>query len=261
VRRLAEEFLERQIGAGFDMNDKPILAVIPARGGSKGLPGKNIRPLAGLPLIAHSIRCAHMCSDLDRVVVSTDSPEIAGVAREHGADVPFARPPELATDTAPMLGVLQHAMAELERIDGKRYGSLLLLDPTSPGRLPSDVNRAVSLLEADPEADGVVGVSVPEFNPFWHCVVQKDRYMTPLIPGASGYVRRQDVPPVYRINATLYLWRRDFLLATDSWMDGKHLLLEVPEARAIHIDDLEEFRRADLMVRSGLVSFPWLEGE
>ncbi len=244
------------------MSDRPILAVIPARGGSKGLPGKNIRPLAGLPLIAHTIRCAHMCPELDRIVVSTDSPEIAEVARAHGGDAPFLRPPEFATDSAPMLGVLQHALKEMERLDARRYGSLLLLDPTSPGRLPYDVSRAVSALEGSHGADGVVGVSQPEFNPYWHCVVEKDGYMAPLIPGARNYSRRQDLPLVYRINATLYLWRRDFLLSAEgSWMDGKLLLLEVPESRAIHIDDIEEFERADLMVQHGLVTFPWLKGE
>jgi CMP-N,N'-diacetyllegionaminic acid synthase len=239
----------------------PIVCVIPARGGSKGLPGKNIRPLAGLPLIVHSIRCAALCPAIDRCVVSTDSEEIAAVARAHGGETPFLRPPELATDTAPMLGVLQHALRTMELKDGRRYETLLLLDPTSPGRLPSDIASAMALLESDPAAEGVVGVSRPEFNPFWHCVVQKDGYMAPLIEGAAKYTRRQDVPDVFRINATLYLWRRDFLLtARGSWMEGRLLLFEVPEARAIHIDDADEFARADLMIRGGLVHFPWLEG-
>jgi CMP-N,N'-diacetyllegionaminic acid synthase len=238
-----------------------MLGVVPARGGSKGLPGKNIRPLAGLPLIAHSIRCAALCPVIDRCVVSTDSEEIAAVARAHGGEAPFLRPPELATDTAPMLGVLQHALRTMEELDGRRYETLLLLDPTSPGRLPSDVASAVALLESDPAADGVVGVSRPEFNPSWHCVVEKDGYMAPLIKGAASYSRRQDLPDVFRINATLYLWRRDFLLAVrGSWMEGRLRLLEVPEVRAVHIDDADEFARADLMVRHGLVRFPWLDG-
>lgn len=242
------------------MTVRPLLCVIPARGGSKGLPGKNIRPLAGLPLIAHSIRCAALSPAIDRTIISTDSEEIAAVARANGGETPFTRPPELATDTAPMLGVLQHALVAAERADGRRYEALLLLDPTSPGRLPEDIGKAVSMLEADGGADGVVGVSQPEFNPLWHCVVEKGGYMAPLIEGAGRYTRRQDLPAVFRINATLYLWRRDYLLSIKgSWMDGRLLLLEVPEARAIHIDDADEFARADLMVRHGLVRFPWLE--
>jgi N-acylneuraminate cytidylyltransferase len=242
------------------MDIDPILCVIPARGGSKGLPGKNIRPLAGLPLIAHSIRCAGMCPRVSRAIVSTDSGEIAAVARAHGAAVPFMRPPELAGDRTPMLPVLQHALREMERIDGARYGSVLLLDPTSPGRVPSDVAECARRLEADPRADGVVGVSRPEFNPYWHCMVERDGYMAPLIPGAGSFARRQDLPAVFRINASVYLWRRDFLLeAGGSWMGGRHLMHEIPESRAIHIDDIDEFERADLMIRHGLIRFPWME--
>ncbi|HAR97323.1 MAG TPA: acylneuraminate cytidylyltransferase family protein [Syntrophus sp. (in: bacteria)] len=242
------------------MTVRPLLCVIPARGGSKGLPGKNIRPLAGLPLIAHSIRCAAMSPVIDRTIISTDSEEIAAVARANGGETPFMRPAELASDTAPMLGVLQHALTEAERVDGRRYEALLLLDPTSPGRLPEDISKAEAMLEADAGADGVVGVSRPEFNPLWHCVVEQDGYMAPLIAGAGKFTRRQELPDVFRINATLYLWRRDYLLGVkSSWMDGRLRLLEVPEARAIHIDDADEFARADLMVLHGLVRFPWLE--
>jgi len=201
-----------------------------------------------------------MCPEVERLIVSTDSETVAAVAREHGAEVPFIRPAELATDTAPMQGVLQHALREMERLDRRRYGALLLLDPTSPGRLPGDIAKAVQLLDADPAADGVVGVSRPGFNPYWHCMVEKNGYMSPLIPGADRFVRRQDLPAVFRINASLYLWRRDFLLRLEgSWMNGRNVMLEIPEVRAIHIDDREEFERADLMIREGLVRLPWLE--
>ena len=242
------------------MTIEPVLCVIPARGGSKELPGKNIRLLAGVPLIGHSIRCARMCPRIARTIVSTDSEEIAAVARSYGADVPFMRPAKLAQDQTPMLPVLQHALREMERLDGMRYGSVLLLDPTSPGRIPSDVAECVRRLEGDPAADGVVGVSRPEFNPYWHCIVEREGYMAPLIPGADRFGRRQDVPTVYRINASVYLWRRDFLLEVQgSWMNGRHLMHEIPEARAIHIDDLDEFERAELMIKHGLVKFPWME--
>ena len=237
-----------------------ILVVVPARGGSRGIPRKNLVEVGGRSLLRWAVEAGLASQRAHRVVVSTDDAEIADEARRSGAEVPFLRPAELATDTAPMLGVLQHALRSMEEQDHRRYVSLLLLDPTSPGRLPSDVALAVSLLESDSAADGVVGVSRPEFNPFWHCVVEKDGYMSALIEGADKYSRRQDVPDVFRINATLYLWRRDFLLSVQgSWMNGRLRLLEVPEARAIHIDDADEFARADLMVRNGLVRFPWLD--
>lgn len=159
-----------------------------------------------------------------------------------------------------MFPVLQHALKAVEESEGRSYDALLLMDPTSPGRMPSDVAKAVRLLDEDPGTDGVVGVSRPEFNPYWHCVVIKDGYMAPLMPGAEKYGRRQELPEVFRINATLYLFRRNYLLSVSgSWMLGKLLLLEVPEARAIHIDDIDEFDRAELLVKHGLVKFPWLD--
>lgn len=240
----------------------PILTVIPARGGSKGLPGKNIRPLAGLPLIAHSILCAQMTPQIDRYIISTDDEEITQAAQRYGAPVPFRRPPDLARDNTPMLAVLQHALREMERIDETRYETLLLLDPTSPGRTPEDIGHAIELLEQNDNAAGVVAVSEPEFNPYWHCVIEKEGFMSPLIEGAGRFTRRQDVPPVYRINAMLYLWRRDYILkCKENWMNGKHLMLVLPDERAIHIDHVEEFNRADLMLKDGLIQFPWLVKE
>jgi len=241
---------------------KPVLCVIPGRGGSKGLPGKNIRELMGHPLIAHSIMCAKMTDCLDRVIVSTDDEKIAEVGRQYGADVPFMRPPELASDTARMISVLQHALGEMEKLDGKRYESLLLLDPTSPGRFPEDISKAVALAEADEGSDGVVGVSEPEFNPYWHCVVEEGGVMRPLMKGAGRFTRRQDVPRVFRINASLYLWKRDFILSAKAvkWIEkGKHLMLEIPEHRAIHIDHIEDFEKAKLFLESGTISFPWIK--
>lgn len=233
------------------------LAVVPARGGSKGLPGKNVRPLAGLPLLEHSLRLARLCPEVARTVVSTDSEEIAAVAREAGSEV-LERPAELARDDTPMLPVLRHALAELDP-EGQRYERLLLLDPTSPGRLPEDVARAHELLGADPEADGVVAVSEPPFNPIWHAVVERDGYLEQLVEGGGRYARRQDVPRVLRINAALYLFRASFLRAPrETWLDGRHLALEIPDLRAFHIDTEDDFRLCELVVESGLVELPWL---
>ncbi len=236
-----------------------MLAVIPARGGSKGLPGKNIRPLAGLPLIAHSIRCAALCPEITRTVVSTDSDEIADVARANGASVPFRRPPELAQDASAMWDVIQHALRETERVDGVRYESVLLLDPTSPGRLPADVSQAAALLDAPGDCDGVVAVSEPDFNPYWHSVVDVDGYMRDLFPQARTFERRQDVPIVYRINGALYLWRRSLVTECANWRDGRHRMLVIPESRALHFDELEQFELAELRIRHGRLRLPWLE--
>jgi CMP-N,N'-diacetyllegionaminic acid synthase len=233
------------------------LALIPARGGSKGLPDKNTRRLAGLPLIEHSLRLAALCPEVARTVVSTDSEPIAETARAAGGEV-LDRPAELAQDDTPMLPVLRHALAELDP-DGSRYDLLLLLDPTSPARLPEDVSRAHRLLRGSPEADGVVAVSEPSFNPIWHAVLERDGFLEPLFPEARSYGRRQDVPRVLRINAALYLFRASFLRETgESWLDGRHLALEIPERRAVHIDDEADLRLCAALLEAGMVTLPWL---
>lgn len=237
-----------------------VLAVIPARGGSKGLKEKNLRSLCGLPLIGHSIRLARLCPEITRTIVSTDSDQIAETAREFGADVPFMRPNELARDETPMWPVLQHALEAIEEQDGKKYDTLLLLDPTAPCRLPEDIAGAVAKLIHNPAADGIIGVSEPDFNPIWHCVVEKEGWMSDLVPEGSFFTRRQDVPTVYRINSSLYLWRASFIRkSSGNWRgDGKHLLYEVPDSRAVHIDTLDQFERAALLIREGLIKLPWL---
>ena len=233
------------------------LALIPARGGSKGLPGKNIRPLAGLPLIEHSLRLAALSPEIDRTVVSTDARSIGDVARAAGAEV-LERPAALAGDETPMLPVLRHALEELDP-DGSRYEYLLLLDPTSPGRLPEDITEAHRLLAATPGADGVVSVSEPSFNPIWHGVVEQGGYIEPLFPEGRSFGRRQDAPRVLRINAALYLFRASFLRReTETWQNGRHLALEIPDERAFHIDSERDFRLCEVVLDAGLVELPWL---
>jgi CMP-N-acetylneuraminic acid synthetase len=234
------------------------VAVVPARGGSKGLPGKNLRPLVGLPLIEHSLRLAALCTGIARTVVSTDSESIAGVARAAGAEV-LERPTELAQDETPMLPVLLHVLEQLDAA-GDSYEFLLLLDPTSPGRLPGDVARAHELLTARPDVDGVVSVSEPNFNPIWHAVVERNGLIEQLLAEGRTYGRRQDLPRVLRINAALYLWRTEFLLREkETWLNGRHVPLEIPELRAFHIDTEEDLRLCELVLDSGMVELPWLD--
>lgn len=236
------------------------LAIIPARGGSKGLPGKNIRPFMGLPLIAHSIAFAKMCPEIARCLVSTDAPEIAAVARQFGAEVPFLRPAPLAQDTTPLWAVVRHALEVVESDGAAPYDKVILLDPTSPAREPSDVTTALARLRAVPSADGIVSVSRPDFNPIWHCVVERDGWMTDLMAAAADYERRQEVPTVYRMNGALYIWRTSFVREqSESWRrTGRHLIVEIPESRAMSIDTQEQFDQAEWLVTSGRITLPWL---
>jgi CMP-N-acetylneuraminic acid synthetase len=148
----------------------------------------------------------------------------------------------------------------VETKERRRYEYLLLLDPTSPGREPKDISEALSELEASPNADGILGVSQPDFNPIWHCVVEKDGWMTDLFEEGPGYDHRQDVPPVYRIHGSLYIWRTEFVRAHgNAWRTtGKHLIYETPEFRSLSFDTFEEFERANTLVESGFINLPWM---
>lgn len=238
-----------------------ILAVIPARAGSKGLPHKSLRPFAGLPLIAHSVLFARRSRAIDRVLVSTDSPRIAAVGRRFGAEAPFRRPADLARDTTPLWPVLRHALDFAEAQEKARYDLVVLLDPTSPTRAPSDLARALRLLARDRAADGVVAVSEPDFHPIWHSVVDRGGRLRDLFPSAAAVARRQGLKKIYRINGLLYVWRAAFVRGTRGpWRArGRHRLLVVPERRAVSIDTLDQFERAQSLVESGLVRLPWLK--
>ncbi|MFC7594672.1 cytidylyltransferase domain-containing protein [Terrabacter sp. GCM10028922] len=241
-----------------------VLAVIPARGGSKGLPGKNIRPLWGLPLIAHSIRAAALTPEVTRCVVTTDSEQIAQVARAHGGDAPFLRPAELAADDTPMAPVVRHALEWAEHEEGVAYDAVLLLDPTSPARVPAQLADAARRLATAPALDGVISVSEPTFNPVWVGVRPddaRDGALTRFFPSGTGVTRRQDAGRFLRINGNFYLWRADFVRRLEaSWFDeGTHEGLEIPEAQAFSIDDDYEFRLIEALIGAGLITLPWLD--
>ena len=246
------------------MSEPRVLAVVPARGGSKGLPGKNVRPLAGLPLLVHSLRAAGLMRTVTRCVVSTDDAAIAEVARRHGGDVPWLRPADLATDHTPMAPVLRHALAAVEDEEGAPYDALVLLDPTSPARVVEEVDGAVEQLLGSPDLDGVVSVSQPSFNPVWVGVRRRDdepQVLTRYFPEGAGVTRRQDVDPYLRINGSFYVWTADFIRRMESsWFDeGRHGLVEIPETRAYANDYLEEFEDLESAVDRGRVVLPWLD--
>jgi CMP-N,N'-diacetyllegionaminic acid synthase len=242
------------------MSPSSTIAIIPARGGSKGLPGKNLRVLAGLPLIAHSIRFAQMCPEIGRCIVSTDSDDIARAARDAKGDVPFLRPAELARDSTPMLPVLQDAVGKVESMEGKRYESVVLLQPTSPFRLPEDVSRALEIMGQDREAVGVVAVSIPSFNPKVVCVEEKNGYLEWAF-ATKLYTCRQQAAPVYRINGVLYVWRRDYLMgcSVDELYSAPHRVLVIPEERARDIDSLHDFQVCEALFQAGMLKLPWCE--
>ena len=237
-----------------------VLAVVPARGGSRGLPGKNTRPLCGLPLVVHALRAGALTSSVTRTVLTTDDEEIAAVARAHGGDVPFLRPASLAADDTPMAPVIAHALETVEAQEGAGYDAVLLLDPTSPARDPAQLDAAIATLLADPDLDGVVSVSEPTFQPEWVGVRADGPALERYFASGTGITRRQDVGRYLRINGNFYVWRAASARALQrSWFDeGRYAGHEIPEAQAFSIDDEYEFRLVEALVAAGLLSLPWI---
>jgi CMP-N,N'-diacetyllegionaminic acid synthase len=230
-----------------------VLAVVPARGGSKGLPRKNVLPLAGLPLVAHALECAKRVVAVSDTVVSTDDDEIAAIAEAHGGEV-LRRPAELARDETPTWPVLQHALDAV----GGEFELLVLLEPTDPLRQPGDVEGAIELARAHPDADGVVSVSEPPFNPVFQSVELVEGRVRPLFGGAR-FERRQDAPVSYYLNGCVYVWRTQFVRGHDRhWLDGDLLGYVTPTARSISIDRAEDLELCELLLAAGRVSLPWL---
>lgn len=218
-----------------------ILGLIPARGGSKGVPKKNIRLVAGKPLIAYTIECARKCSSLDRVVVSTDSEEIATIARTYGAEVPFMRPAELASDTAAMVPVLEHAIAEIERRSGEQVEFLVLIDSTAPLRIPEDIEQALTICKQD-DCDAVISVNAPHRNPYFNMVKEENGYVRLICEPERLVSRRQDAPPVYDVNTVVWIWRRKALMEDHARIPKRTKLYLVPKERSIDLDTEFDFK-------------------
>lgn len=187
-------------------NTSKYLAIIPARGGSKRLPGKNLMEIAGKPLIAWTIEAAVSSGVFHRIVVSTDNWEIAVLAAQYGAEVPFLRPEELALDSTPSIDVLIHAMRELSGNDEIPWTHLACLQPTSPLRTSENIKEAVKLLEGK-EADAVISVCKTEHSPLWSNTLPESLSLDHFIPEAVQKTPSQQLPSYYRLNGALYFCR------------------------------------------------------
>ena len=216
-----------------------VLAIIPARGGSKGIPRKNLAPFRGSPLVAHSIRHALESKTINRVLVSTDDPEIRDVSLFHGAEAPFLRPPELAEDHVLDLPVFVHALRFLEEAEGYRPEIVVHLRPTTPHRKPSWIDDAVRLLVARREADSVRSVSIPEKHPYRMFRIGADGYLDPIMKHEHPVpylLRRQDLPDIYYYNCVVDVTRPSTIFAKNS-MTGERILPYVMDpSEVIDID-------------------------
>lgn len=224
------------------------LAVIPARGGSRGVPRKNVRPLGGKPLIEWTIAAAREAADaLTRIVVSTDDAEAAAIARAAGAEVPFMRPAELSGDKVPTLPVLQHAVAFAEREENRDYDLVMLLQPTAPFRTADDIREAVRLATID-TCDSVISVvQVFAVHPILMKRIEGDRLQPFCIDEKEG-TRRQDYSPAaYMRNGAIYLSRRK-LIAEQNTIWGQQIRpFVMPEERSVSIDSELDFAMCEAM--------------
>jgi CMP-N-acetylneuraminic acid synthetase len=224
------------------------IATVCARGGSKGVPGKNIRPLLGKPLITYTIEQAFACSEIQAVYVSTDSDAIAEVAREAGAIVPFRRPAELAMDTTPKIPVIQHLVEAVETSHHAVH-RVVDLDPTSPLREVADIQACIALLT--PEVDVVITGYESEKNPYFNMVeLQSDGSVQLVKPPAHEVAARQAAPKVYAMNASIYVWHRHSL--DKGLWSGVAKLYVMPRARSVDIDSELDVRLVELLMRERL---------
>ena len=213
-----------------------ILAIVPARGGSKGVPRKNLRKIGRQSLLERSIGAARKGVPGIRVIVSTDDHEIAAEAVRCAAEVPFLRPVELARDDTPTLPVLQHVLSELRRQERYAPDLVVVLQPTSPLRRPESVAAGVELLMNSKTTDSVLGVCAEEHPPHWLKVIGTDGYLTDFIEGGSGLTRRQDAPPVYRVNGALYVTRSCWIAEEGRLLGNRVLPLVMSAEESVDVD-------------------------
>ena len=225
------------------------VAFIFARGGSKGLPGKNIKIFAGKPLIAWSIEQAKSVSSISRIIVSTDSEEIAAQALKYGAEVPFMRPEELCRDSSPEWLAWQHALKYLLDIDGFLPDIMISIPTTAPLRLPIDIENCLNEFKKG-EADVVITVSDSRRSPYFNMVRKNlDKTVSLVMNVDEGITRRQDAPVVFDIETVAYVARPEFVLNHQSIFEGRVFSVNVPPERAIDIDTLFDFQMAEFFMK------------
>jgi CMP-N,N'-diacetyllegionaminic acid synthase len=228
------------------IDGQKVLGIITARGGSKGLPGKNIRAVGGKPLLAWSIEAGAASRYIDRLVLSSDDDAIMEVARSYGCEVPFRRDPRLAADDTPGIDVVLDA---IERCPG--YDWVVLLQPTSPLRSVQDIDSALELCVAN-DAPACVSVCEARQSPYWMYLLEADARMKPLLP-AHPAARRQELPAVYILNGAVYVARQNWLKATRDFKADGCLAYRMPLARSIDVDTHEDLLAVEkqLAERSG----------
>jgi CMP-N,N'-diacetyllegionaminic acid synthase len=222
---------------------KTIMAIIPARGGSKGIPRKNIRLLAGKPLIAWTIEEAKKSKYIDRLILSSEDEEIIETAKKWGCEVPFVRPPELAQDNTPGIEPVIHAIKNTER----KYDYVVLLQPTSPLRTVEDIDGCIEKCVQE-DAQSCVSICQAEHSPYWMYILSEQGKMQKLIK-AGNFTRRQDLPIVYRLNGALYVARTELILKEKSFFCDETKGYVMNPDHSVDIDTEMDFLLGELLIK------------
>ena len=230
------------------MNRFEVLAIVPARAGSKSVPLKNIAQVGNKPLIAYTIAAALGAEGVDRVIVSTNSHRIARIATSFGAEVPFLRPRRFAKDDTPGFLPIFHAIQWLEEHEGYRPDYVMCLQPTSPLRTSEDIESAIHLAK-EKNADSVVSVTPAKHHPYWMKFVDSEGRASDFAPLVRPISRRQGLPLVYAVNGAIYLARRDVLIGRRTWYTECTYAYIMPEERSLDIDTPWDLNVADLVLR------------
>ncbi len=223
---------------------KTVLAIIPARGGSKGVPRKNIREVAGKPLIAWAIEETKKSGYIDRVVVSTDDQEIADIAVQWGGEIPFLRPAEMARDDSPGIAPVIHILNTCDFL----YDLVVLLQPTSPLRTVEDIDGAIAHMVCQ-NATACVSVVEPDKSPYWMYTMNGDGHLVPLLEG--DYACRQDIPKVYALNGAVYVAETSWLLRTKTFVTDETIAYIMPKERSIDIDTETDLAISSIILSGG----------
>lgn len=225
--------------------EKKILAIIPARGGSKGLPGKNIKPLCGKPLIAYTIEAALKSERISRVIVSTDYEEIKNVAQTYGAEVPFLRPDFLASDTASSSDVFKYTIERLEREENLKIDEFVVLQPTSPLRTSIHIDEAVDLFFSK-EANAVVSQCEEHHSIFWHKTIDEQGKLKSIFEG-NFIKNRQEIKKTYYPNGAIYIFNREYLFNTSDFTTDCYAYVMDREF-SVDIDTIDDFQYVEFLL-------------
>ena len=223
-----------------------VLCLIPARGGSKGLPNKNIKSFLSKPLIEWTIEIALQCEFIDKVIVSTDSDEIAYISSKAGADIPFKRPSNLALDTSPAINVVMHALKYLDK-----YDHVVVLQPTSPLRSLDDLNSAFNLY-INNESDSLVSICKASKHPSWSYFLGPSNELIPF-DSSKNYICRQDFVPTYFLNGAIYINSREFIFNQKAFINENTIGYIMPEERSIDIDSDLDFKIAEFLKTTQMI--------